>query len=176
MKTYKASIFFVSFVAFAAAFKGNSVEAEPVSSPQPMPDIHITTTNPVVRFSAPIVKDAKFHCGSRSLSSVSGTIRNNSTTTQSYTAVFTGQYLDECIEPTYPDCSNLPPGYLCMPNGCNKYKAGEIITVKAAAVTLPVNGEKTVMISIPNRDFKTATFSAGLTKATVVPLPKTCLF
>lgn len=176
MKIYKASIFLFSFAALALTSKSGYVKAEPASPPQPMLNLHITTNNPVDRFSAPVVKDVKFLCGSPGSSRVFGTIKNNSTTTQSYTAVFKGQYVDECIEPTYPNCSNLPPGILCIPNGCNKYKPGEIITEKGSAVTIPANGEKTVMISIPNRDFKTATFSAGITKATVVPLPKTCLF
>ncbi len=175
MKTHKARVSLVSAAAAAAVLSMSYVNAQDIMPSPPRTDIRVRPNGPD-NFLAPGIKDVKAQCGSRSLSTVIGTIINKRNASQSYTPVFQGQLLDECIEPTYPNCSNLPPGILCIPNGCNKYKPGEIITEKGSAVTIPANGEKTVMISIPNRDFKTATFSAGITKATVVPLPKTCLF
>ena len=125
---------------------------------------------------APVIKDAKYHCGSTSSSSVVATLVNKNGSDQTYMPVFKGQKLDQCIEYYPADCSGLPAGLLCVPTKCKTSKSGENITIKGSLVIVPANGQKQVSINIPNTDFQSAAISVGTVKVNISPLPSTCIF
>ncbi|MDD5392322.1 MAG: hypothetical protein PHE17_04820 [Thiothrix sp.] len=125
---------------------------------------------------APVIKDVKYVCGNPSSSSVIGTLVNKNTTPQTYTPVFKGQKLNQCVEYYPVDCSGMPAGSLCIPTKCKTTKPGEFVTIKGSPVVVPANGQKQASIGVPNTDFQSATLNVGTVKANVAPLPHSCIF
>ncbi len=125
---------------------------------------------------APAIKDTKYSCGNPSSSSVTGMLVNKNGIAQTYTPVFKGQELDQCIEYYPADCSGQPAGSLCIPTKCKTTKPGAFVTVKGSPVTVPANSQKQAFISIPNSDYQSASLNVGTVKAAISPLPHTCIF
>ena len=125
---------------------------------------------------APAIKDVKYSCGNPSTSKVFGTLINKNATVQTYTPIFKGQKLDQCIEYYPANCSGLPAGTLCIPTKCKTIKPGEVVTIKGSPVVIPANGQKQAFVNIPNTSYQSATLNVGSVKANVAPLPETCIF